>query len=260
MSTLVITKQTGNFFSLVVDSGEPIISEQNRLTTVGELCNFKTANGANLVLKQNILREDITIIENNNPVVPSSVQELWTILIGIGFFDGVAVTAGGGSGTDRFKDLLDTFNYIGRSGQIVTVNDSETGLTTIAYALFSPEDRLKFDSIEFGAQKNVIPDLTVTDPNDPRYVAGKPNPTSSDQQILDGFIGVTEGFDVSQQTFELPVGAICLDVYLSHQRQYKETPTNTSLPTLWSQTNNIVTIKKIPVLNNYLQITYKTTL
>ena len=219
MSTLVIAKQTGNFFSLVVDSGEPIISEQNRLTTVGELCNFKTANVANHVLKQNILREDITIIEDNNPVVPSSVQELWTILIGIGFFDGVAITAGGGIGTHRFKDLLDKFNYIGRSGEIVTVNDSETGLTTIAYALFSPEDRIKFDSIESGAQVNVIPDLSVTDPNDPRYVAGKPNPTSSDQQILDGFIGVTEGFDVSQQTFELPVGAICLDVYLSHQRQ-----------------------------------------
>jgi len=40
MSSLVITKQTGNFFSLVLDGGSPIISEQNRLTTIGNLCNF----------------------------------------------------------------------------------------------------------------------------------------------------------------------------------------------------------------------------
>ena len=55
MSSLIITKQTGNFFSLVLDGGNPIISEQNRLTTIGNFCNFKTANGANLILKQNIL-------------------------------------------------------------------------------------------------------------------------------------------------------------------------------------------------------------
>jgi hypothetical protein len=50
--SLVITKQKQTFNKL--DSDSVIISEQNRLTTIGDFANFKTANGANLILKQNV--------------------------------------------------------------------------------------------------------------------------------------------------------------------------------------------------------------
>lgn len=252
--SLLITKQTGNVFSLVVDGGEPIISEQNRLTTIGDYCNFKTANGANLVLKQNILYSDITIVDGS-PVVPTSVINLWTTLISIGFFEGVAVSGGGG--VLNFDELLDTFNYLGRAGQIVVVNNSETGLTTISYSVFTSADRIKLDGIETGAQVNVIPNWAQTNPLAPDYILGKPDPSSSDTQYLDGFIGITVGFDVGQQNYQIPSGAICDDVHLAHQRQYKESLINTSLLNLWSQTDNIVTLKKSPVLNNYLEIKYK---
>jgi hypothetical protein len=75
-------------------------------------------------------------------------------------------------------------------------------------------------------------------------------------KIIDGFIGVTVGFVVGQTTFTLPTGAKCVDVFLAHAKQYKTTLNNTSLVNRWSQTGDIVTITKSPVLNNYIYIEY----
>lgn len=172
MSSLVITKQTGNFFSLVLDSGDAIISEQNRLTTIGNFCNFKTANGANLVLKQNILYSEITIITGVSHV-PTSVNDLWISLLDAGFFDGLG---GGGSITPtRFTELSDTFtSYIGKDGQVLVVNESEQKIETIAISLFTAEDKTKLDNIEAESQKNVQANWEETDPESDAYIANKP--------------------------------------------------------------------------------------
>jgi hypothetical protein len=61
------------------------------LTTIGNLCNFKTANGANLVLK-NILVTEITVIASGTF---TTTNQLWNKLIEIGFFDGISGTSGG---------------------------------------------------------------------------------------------------------------------------------------------------------------------
>lgn len=82
---------------------------------------------------------------------------------------------------------------------------------------------------------------------------GSPSPVP---QILDGFIGVTPGFAVGQQTFTLPAGAKCVGVYLAHAKQYKATPNNGSLVNTWSQTGDDVLLEKIPVANNYLYIEF----
>jgi len=174
MSSLIITKQTGNFFSLVLDGGSPIISEQNRLTTVGNFCNFKTANGANLILKQNILYSDITIVTGVSHV-PTSINDLWISLLDAGFFDGLATT-GGSSTIDKFTELLDTFSsYIGRDGQLLVVNESEQKIETIAISLFSEDDRTKLDGIETGAQVNVQSDVNETNPDSPAYIKNFPD-------------------------------------------------------------------------------------
>lgn len=81
-------------------------------------------------------------------------------------------------------------------------------------------------------------------------------PGASGLGILDGIIGVTVGFEVSQTVFTLPEGKICIDVYLSHTKQYKTTTNNTTLVNRWSQTGNDVTLTKSPVLNNYIYIEY----
>jgi len=75
-------------------------------------------------------------------------------------------------------------------------------------------------------------------------------------KIMDGFIGVTVGFIVGQTAFTLPTGAKCVDVFLAHTKQYKTTDNNTSLVNRWSQTGDIITITKTPVLNNYIYIEY----
>lgn len=169
--SLVITKQTGNFFSLVLDSGSPIISEQNRLTTVGNLCNFKTANGANLLLKQNILVTEITVIASGTFTF-ATVNQLWDKLIEINFFDGTLILPP--SGIDSFDELLDTFTYTGRGGQIVVVRDNELGLTTITYEIYTTAEKNKLAGIETGAQVNVNPDWNSTNPLDKRTILNKP--------------------------------------------------------------------------------------
>lgn len=182
MSSLVITKQTGNFFSLVLDGGDAIISEQNRLTTIGNFCNFKTANGANLVLKQNILYSEITIITGVSHV-PTSVNDLWISLLDAGFFDGLG---GGGSITPtRFTDLLDTFtSYIGKDGQILVVNESEQKIETIAISLFTEADKTKLDGIETGAQVNVNADWNETNPASKKFIENKPELNTIDYAKL----------------------------------------------------------------------------
>lgn len=255
MSSLIITKQSGNFFSLVLDGGTPIISEQNRLTTIGNFCNFKTANGANLILKQNILYSEITIITGVS-YVPTSIDDLWTSLIAAGFFDGVA-TAGGVTAT-RFDELLDTFTYFGRNGQLLVVNEAELKLDTVAISIFTEADKLKLEGIETGAQVNVNADWNETDPDSDAFIFNKPPDfgTIATPVIMDGITGVTVGFAVGQTTFEMPVNAVVTDVYVAHGKQYKTTAINTALTTRWSQVDTTLTITKVPALNNYIYIEY----
>lgn len=210
MSSLVITKQTGNFFSLVLDGGDAIISEQNRLTTIGNFCNFKTANGANLILKQNILYSEITIIDGSSHI-PTSINDLWISLLDAGFFDGLG---GGGSITPtRFTDLLDTFSsYIGKDGQILVVNESEQKIETIAISLFTDADKTKLDGIETDAQVNVNADWNETNPASKKFIENKPDFSA---------IGVfSKRYAGSGQTYTLPVGAIAFTAFIDSYVQY----------------------------------------
>jgi hypothetical protein len=129
--TLLITKQTGNYFSFVLngDTANEVSNDQNRLLTQGSLCNFKTGNGANIIKEQNISFSDITLIAGGTFTF-ASVDELWLKLIEVGFFDGLG-NGGGTGGVDRFDELLDTFTYFGHSNEAVVVNASETALTTV---------------------------------------------------------------------------------------------------------------------------------
>ena len=131
-NSLIITKQTGNFFSLALNSDEVVISDQNRLTTVGNFCHFKTANGANIVKEQNVLFSEITLITSGSATFPS-INALWVGLINAGFFDGLG-TGGGGGGVAEFTELTDTFqSYLGRNGQTLIINESEQKIESIPF-------------------------------------------------------------------------------------------------------------------------------
>jgi len=135
MSTLTITKQTGNFFDLQLDGGDIISSEINRLTTVGDFCHFKTLSGANIIKDQNVLYSDVTLIASGTFTFASSLA-LRLKLKEVGFFDGVSSGGGGGGGgVDQFTELLDTFNsYLGRDGQALVVNESELKIETVPFS------------------------------------------------------------------------------------------------------------------------------
>lgn len=131
-NSLIITKQTGNFFSLALNSDEVVISDQNRLTTVGNFCHFKTANGANIVKEQNVLFSEITLITSGSATFPS-VNALWVGLINAGFFNGLG-TGGGGGGAAEFTELIDTFpSYLGRSGQTLIINESQQRIESVPF-------------------------------------------------------------------------------------------------------------------------------
>jgi len=240
MSTLVITKQTGNFFSLVLDGGIAIISEQNRLTTIGNFCNFKTANGANLILKQNILYSEITVITNVSHV-PTSINDLWTTLIDSGFFNGIAGTGAGGV-IDRFDELLDTFQYFGRDGQFVVVNESGLGLDTIAGGIFSASDKVKLDGIETGAEVNVNPDWLEANPASARFIENKPT-------ISSFFTGVYKEtfYNANTNTFVITVGAIPLIIFIDRGVRYEAAE--------WTIVDNTVTILGDALVNADVYIT-----
>ncbi len=129
---------------------------------------------------------------------------------------------------------------------------------------FKGEGNIDTEALEVGDivhgfySAGVIWDNAVYNGGDPSNKANYTNLGSGGEapQILDGIIGVTAGFAVGQQTFELPVGAKCVDVYLSHAKQYLTTDNNAALVNRWEQVGDDVIITKSPVLNNYLYIEY----
>lgn len=127
-NTLLITKQTGGYFSFLLNSdyAKEIRSIRNDLIIFGTDCHFKTSAGANLIKLQNIQPNEITIVSGGT-FTGFTVDTLWTKLIEIGFFDWIS-DGGTGTGINRFDDLLDTFKYTGKNGKALRVNESQQKL------------------------------------------------------------------------------------------------------------------------------------
>jgi len=247
MSSLIITKQSGNFFSLVLDGGSPIISEQNRLTTIGNFCNFKTASGANLILKQNILYSEITIITGVSHV-PLSINDLWISLIDAGFFDGIAST-GGTSTIDIFTELLDTFpSYIGRDGQVLVVNESEQKIETIAVSLFTEADKTKLDGIESNAQVNVQANWSESNPESDAFIVGKP-----DLSTLGIF---SKRYAGSGQDYTLPTGATVFQAFVNEYPHFPEEAGFESDLNTFTQSGVTLTFKETIESGSRIRILY----
>jgi len=128
VNLLTITKEANDYFTFVLnsDAASAIKNTRNDLTTVGNLCHFKTSNGANLIKEQNIIYSNVTIIDGVALPAPVSVDDLFDKLKSVGFFDWINGTGGGG--VDRFDELLDTFQYFGKDGQVPRVNESQLKL------------------------------------------------------------------------------------------------------------------------------------
>lgn len=128
---LEITKILESRFEFSLDNGDPISDNAPSLTTFGNVCHFKTSNGASIIREQNITHADITLIDTFGGTGTftnfANVQNLWTKLIELNFFAGVN-SVQGGSGVTRFDALLDAFQYFGNNGKVPVVDESQSKL------------------------------------------------------------------------------------------------------------------------------------
>ena len=139
MATLEIKKQSSGYFRFILDgdSDNSIIDNAPNLTSFGDLCDFKTKNGANLIKKQSISYADITYIDDSDVSFTfASIDLLWIKLISEGFFNGLA-TGGGGGGVSRFDLLDDTFSYVGNDGKVPVVDQAQLKLVPTTFYNFN---------------------------------------------------------------------------------------------------------------------------
>lgn len=129
---LTIEKLDNDLFSFIVngDTLSEVQNLRNDLLVVGELCHFKTANGANIIKEQNINFANITIIDGVIITTPTSTTNLFDTLTALSFFDWFKST---GTGVNRFEDLLDGFEFFGKANQFVIVSGDELQLTTTTF-------------------------------------------------------------------------------------------------------------------------------
>lgn len=135
MATYTIREKLLNYYGFEIDDVLVLDNRRNDLTVdfttdPSGYCHFKTSAGAAIFGYQNLLPYEFTIIDiDDNEFNPTTVEELKGYLEDIHFFDWQSNYGGGGSGgVDRFDELLDTFNYVGKQRHVPFVNDSMTGL------------------------------------------------------------------------------------------------------------------------------------
>ena len=247
MSSLVITKESGNLFKFELDGGTPIRNDQNRLLTNGDYCNFKTANGASIVQKQNILYSEVTLIASGTFTF-ASVTDLWDKLQEVGFFDGLA-SGGGGGGFDTFIELLDTpASYIGDDGKVLVVNESEQKVIFQAIALFTPELLTKLENIQAGAEVNVQADWDESNPLSDAFIQNKPN-LSATGTFVARFSGIG-------QTYDLPANAVAIFATINDAIQHIEQTGFESDLNTFTQSGVTVTFKKSITTGQRIYIYY----
>ena len=246
MIRLVIEKESGiNLFSLTLDGGDPIRSDQNRLLTIGNLFNFKTGTGANIIQQQRILYDEVEVIDGGSFTFTSTIQ-LWNKLKDIGFFDGVAIS-GGGSGASSFLSLSDTPNsYIGADGYALVVNESQQKVEFQPLALFTPDLLDKLNAAY------VMPDMSITDPNVRGYIANKPDFTIGNVSMK-AFSRLTS----PQQDFEIPVNTTAKFAIVNGAFFYLEDANTVDEQETFTQSTNIVTFKNELETGNLVIIFYQ---
>jgi len=129
-NTLLIEKESsGNYaFTLTIDTVvQPTVRNMfNYAMSIGNKVNFSKAEGAYLILRQNIDVSDITLDDGTDVFTNLSITDFLEKLEEIGFNDWRK--AGGTGGSTTFEELTDTFNFFGKAGQVAVVNDTETAL------------------------------------------------------------------------------------------------------------------------------------
>lgn len=242
VNLLTITKEPNGYFTFVIngDMVNAIKNTRNDLLTVGNECHFKTSNGANLVKQQNIVFGNITIIDGVTLLVPTSIDDLFTKLISVDFFDWINGTGSGG--VDRFDALIDTFDYFGNDGKIPMVDESQLKLVP-----FELPDVSKLDDFPTPLEAN-------------KFLRVKSDATGYEFVVLPSFDGV-QSIDFSrllapQQDFIIPNGKIALYAMVNGTMYYPVTLNNSTEFNTFTQTVNTISFTNTLEIGEYPVIYY----
>lgn len=222
---LTIEKEPNDYFTFTLngDTANSIKNTRNDLLTIGDLCHFKTSQGANLIKEQNILFGNVTIINGVTTLIPTSPDDLFTKLQSVGYFDWIN---GSGSGVNRFDDLIDTFDYFGNDGKIPIVDESQLKLVP-----FSLPDVTYLNNFPTPLEAN-------------KFLRVKSDATGYEFVVLPTFDGV-QSIDFSrllspQQDFIIPDGKIALYAMVNGTMYYPLTANNPAEFNTFTQLGNTV--------------------
>jgi len=233
---LTITKETLGYFSFVLN-GDPLTeikNTRNDLTTIGDICHFKTSNGANLIKEQDVIYYNVTIIDGVTTLVPSSVDDLFIKLDSVEFFDWINGTGGGG--VNRFDELLDTFEYFGNDGKIPVVDESQSKLVAVDFP-----DVDKLDAFPTPLQPNM---MLIVNPTGTAYIFTPAINSPIQVYTFDRLIA-------PQQDFTIPIGKTAKWAEVNRATYNLEDSTNLTESFTFTQTGNVVRFKNPLNINNY---------
>lgn len=239
---LTITKEADEYFTFVLngDTAKAVKNTRNDLLMVGNIGHFKTANGANIIKEQNVEYSNVTIIDGVTSLVPTSPDDLFTKLHSVGYFDWI--TATGGSGVNRFDELVDTFDYFGNDGKSIRVNESELKLEP-----FDMPDVSKLDDFPTPLEAN-------------KFLRVKTDASGYEFVVLPSFDGV-QSIDFTrllapQTDFIIPDGKIALYAMINGTMYYPLTDNNASEFNTFTQAGNTVTFTNTIETGEYPVIYY----
>lgn len=144
-NVLIIEKVGDNLFSHKLNDEQSVIDNNPNLTSFlnaddnTEWLDFKTKNGAPLIKQQRIKPQEITIIDTFGGTGTftgfTNALAIWIKLSELGYFVGYGI-AGGGSGVNRFRNLLDVYplgTYSGQNNKVYVVNESQQRLDATTF-------------------------------------------------------------------------------------------------------------------------------
>lgn len=236
---LTITKERLGYFSFVLN-GDPLTeikNTRNALTTIGDICHWKTANGANLIKEQDVIYYNVTIIDGATTLVPSSIDDLFIKLDSVEFFDWI--NGAGGGGVNKFDELVDTFEYFGNDGKIPVVDESQSKLIPVDFPNLT--------------KLNALPN--TIEPN--RMLVGNSTGTAYVfADVINSPIQVYtfDRLTVATQDFAIPIGKTVKWAQVNGTIYNLEDTTNTTEFNTFTQTDNVVTFKDSLEIGNYLII------
>lgn len=242
---LIIERVLDSGFDFILDGGVPIRDNEPNLTTIGNICHFKTKNGAFIIRDQNITYADITVRDTfggTGDFTFVNIQSLWVKLIELKFFAGIGFSSNNG-GINTFQGLLDTDAYFGNDGKGIRVNESEQKLEY--FTIFNYNKLTQMNDVEIAA-------LTDGKILGVAMIGGEPKVTLVDKP-KDGttYFSAVGGFDYNDEaTSTTPLSYTSGDLQLTNdalgEYTYLSQPPY-GITGTWNEINNTFNFNELSV-------------